>query len=62
MVPLRQELNRVKEAHSKERMGRLSAQQEISVLKDQVMRLEKINEGTTSLHTYIYIHTYMLYV
>ena len=54
VVPLRQELNRVKEAHSKERMGRLSAQQEISVLKDQVVRLEKINEG--GLHTYI--HTY----
>ena len=57
VVPLRQELNRVKEAHSKERMGRLSAQQEISVLKDQVMRLEKINEG--GLHTYIHIHTYI---
>lgn len=45
VVPLRQELNRVKEAHSKERMARLSAQQEIGILKEQIMRLEKINEG-----------------
>jgi len=44
MVPLRQELNRTKDAYSKERMARLSAQQETSMLKDQLLRLEKINE------------------
>jgi len=44
MVPLRQELNRTKDAYSKERMVRLSAQQETSMLKDQLLRLEKINE------------------
>ncbi len=44
MVPLRQELNRSKEMYSKERMARLSAQQETSMLKDQLLRLEKINE------------------
>ena len=44
MVPLRQELNRTKDSYSKERMARLSAQQETSMLKDQLLRLEKINE------------------
>jgi len=44
MVPLRQELNRTKDTYSKERMARLSAQQETSMLKDQLLRLEKINE------------------
>lgn len=45
MVPMRQELNRTKEAYSKERMARLSAQQETAMLKEQIMRLEKINEN-----------------
>eukprot|EP01034_Spumella_vulgaris_P021760 gene21760-27816_t len=45
MVPLRQELNRTKEVYAKERMARLSAQQETAMLKDQIMRLEKINEN-----------------
>ena len=44
MVPLRQELNRTKEMYSKERMTRLAAQQEVSMLKDQLQRVEKINE------------------
>jgi len=44
MVPLRQELNRSKDMYGKERMARLSAQQETSMLKDQLLRLEKINE------------------
>lgn len=44
MVPLRQELNKTKDTYSKERMARLSAQQETSMLKDQLLRLEKINE------------------
>jgi hypothetical protein len=44
MVPLRQELNRTKDTYSKERMARLSSQQETSMLKDQLLRLEKINE------------------
>ena len=44
MVPLRQELNRNKDMYAKERMARLSAQQETSMLKDQLLRLEKINE------------------
>ncbi len=43
-MPLRQELNRTKEMYSKERMARLSAQQEASILKDQLSRLEKLNE------------------
>lgn len=45
MVPLRQELNRVKEQCNKERMGRLAAQQEVNMLKEQLQRLEGINEN-----------------
>ena len=52
MVPLRQELNRVKEAHSKERMARLSMQLETNQLKEQVMRLEKLNEGDLLCNLY----------
>lgn len=44
IVPLRQEVNRHKELYSKERMARLAAQQEISLLKEQMHRLEKLNE------------------
>jgi len=44
MVPLRTELNRTKDMYSKERQARLSSQQETSMLKDQLLRLEKINE------------------
>lgn len=47
-MSMRQELNRVKEAHSKERMARLSMQQESNMLKEQIMRLEKLNEGNSS--------------
>ena len=43
LPPLRQELNRTKDMYGKERSARLSAQQEISMLKDQLTRLEQIN-------------------
>ena len=68
MVPLRQELNRTKDMYSKERMARLSAQQETSMLKDQLLRLEKINEdlerdvksipALADRCEYVYIHTH----
>ena len=43
-MPLRQEVNRHKEMYSKERMSRLAAQQEVSALKEQLSRVEKLNE------------------
>jgi chromosome segregation ATPase len=43
MVPVRTELNKLKELCGKERMTRLSAQQEATVLKDHVQRLESMN-------------------
>ena len=44
MVPVHQELNRLKDLYNRERNARLSAQQETTMLKDQLLRLEKINE------------------
>ena len=44
-MPMRQELIRTKEIANKERMGRLSAQQEVSMLKEQLHRLESMNES-----------------
>lgn len=41
MVPLRQELNRTKDALNKERMARQSMTQEIQMLKEQYARLEQ---------------------
>lgn len=42
--PIRVELNRTKEMYNKERMARLSAQQETAQLKEHAMRLEKVVE------------------
>lgn len=42
--PVRQELTRTKDMYNKERMARLSAQQETAQLKEHIMRLEKVNE------------------
>ena len=48
MVPIRTELNKFKELCGKERMTRLSAQQEATVLKDHVQRLEAMNSDLTN--------------
>jgi hypothetical protein len=48
MVPVMQELTKVKDMYNKERMARLGAQQELGMLKDQIMRLEHLN---SDLHT-----------
>lgn len=39
---------KIKDMYQKERVARLSAQQEIAMLKDQIMRLENINENLNS--------------
>ena len=44
LVPLRQDLNKHKDLYNRERNARLSAQQESTMLKDQLVRLEKVNE------------------
>lgn len=45
MVPLRQELNRTKDALNKERMGRQQMQQELMMLREQCARLEQQRES-----------------
>jgi hypothetical protein len=45
MVPLRQELNRTKDALNKERMGRQQIQQELMMLREQCSRLEQQRES-----------------
>lgn len=42
--PIKQELNRAKDMYNKEKMARLSAQQETAQMKEHIMRLEKANE------------------
>eukprot|EP00598_Pedospumella_elongata_P002037 CAMPEP_0184986466 /NCGR_PEP_ID=MMETSP1098-20130426/16896_1 /TAXON_ID=89044 /ORGANISM="Spumella elongata, Strain CCAP 955/1" /LENGTH=507 /DNA_ID=CAMNT_0027510741 /DNA_START=164 /DNA_END=1687 /DNA_ORIENTATION=+ len=45
VVPIRAELNRVKDQCNKERMGRLAAQQQLAGMKDQIAMLEQANEN-----------------